>query len=158
MMIDKLKAMSRDELVNLAATQGVQVHHKSKPETIIKAIVDKINNPPVVAQEATKSVKKEPVFSTPEQVEEAIADIKQNNPNFRAIYDEESRSVTFQCNGAEDSVTLSLDLKRNDHWPCIYKKAKLVARGRLAPRGLNNHFESLNSASGKNAYTNTVLC
>lgn len=150
---ENMKKMSREELVKFADTQGVQVHWKAKPETIIKQVMDKVSTPPkpVVKEEAKSTAPKEAVFNTRDQVEAALAHIKEKQPAFETIYSDEDKVVTFRCKGAENCMNMSVPLQ----W--MVKQAQLVSRGRLVPMGLNEHFESLNSASGKNAYTNTVL-
>lgn len=152
MMIEKLQAMTREELVALAVTQGVQVHHKAKPETIIKQIVDKISQP--LQQDVTDprlAPVREAVWLTREQVEQGIAPIKARVPEFETIFQDDDTTVTFKCKGAEDSMSLTVPYR----W--MMQKAQIVSRGRLSPMGLNPHFDSMNSATGKNAYTNTVL-
>ena len=105
---------------------------------------------------------KEVVFSTKEQVEEAIADIKARCPGFESIYEDESRCVTFRYKGAEDCVNLSVPLKPSPEKPLgvgnIYARAKLVSKGRIALMGHDvREFGNLPGAGGKNAYTNNVL-
>jgi len=151
---ENLLKMSRDELVKFADTQGVQVHWNAKPETIIKQILDHLAHPPKKEAEPVDPrlvAPKEAVFNTPEELEKALAQIKQRVPAFETKYDAEEKTVHFKCKGAEECHNLSVPL----HW--LVKRAQLVSRGRLVPMGLNEHFESLNSASGKNSYTNTVL-
>lgn len=154
MNFEKLKSMSRDELVHLADSQGVQVHWNAKPETIIKQIIDKVSHPPKPKTEIVDTrliAAKEAVFNTEAEIEAALAIIKSKVPQFETIYDKDDRCVTFRCKGAEECHNMSVPL----HW--LVKRAQLVSRGRLVPLGLNQHFESLNSATGKNAYTNIVL-
>lgn len=162
MIIDKLQKMSREELVDLAITQGLpKPHHKSKPESIIKMIMDAVTHPAKPAKEAQAEVVKQPlVYSTPEEVEAAIADIKAKVPGLQSIYDNDAKCVTFRYNGAEDCVNLSVRLKARPEYPMgtsIYNKAKSVARGRFALRGHDlQNFDNLN-VNGRNAYTNAVL-
>lgn len=151
MLIDNLKKMSLDELKAFAASQGIHHHHAAGIEKIMQAIVDQLGQPQVNdIVDPRKLAPKEPVWNTKEQVEAAIAPIRDKNPAFEAIYDDVDRTVTFRCKGAEDCLNMSVPL----HW--LRQKAQVVSRGRMALMGLNQHFDQLN-ASGANAYTNTVL-
>lgn len=165
MNFDHLKAMSAEQLVVLAAQSGVKFHPRAKTETIvkqarenpdafIKRILEAVQTPAVKPTEFVDprlAASKAPVFNTEAEVEAALAAIKQRVPEFRTIYDANDRTVTFNCKGAEECHNLSVPL----HW--LVKRAQLIMRGRLVPMGLNEHFESLNSSTGKNSYTNTVL-
>lgn len=162
MLLNNLDKLSRDELVVLAMKQGLpKPHHKTKSENIIKIIMDSVVNPVKPIHDKVSVPVPTPItFSTPEQVEEAIADIKAKTPALQSIYDNEAKCVTFRCNGAEDCVSLSVRLKARPEYPMgtsIYNKAKSVSRGRFALRGHDlQTFDNIN-ASGKNAYTNAVL-
>lgn len=162
MNFENLKKLSRDELVVLAMKQGLpKPHHKTKPESIIKVIMDSVEHPAIPKREELKlAPKPDPVFATKEEVEAAIADIKARVPEFQSIYDDESRCVTFRCKGAEDCISLSVPIKANPKFPmglCIYNKAKMVSRGRLAPRAHSYEHFDRGVAGGTNAYTNLVL-
>jgi hypothetical protein len=151
MIADKLKAMSRDELVTLAMQHGIpKPHHKTSEDSIIKLIMDKVTYPTQPKEEA-KTDKKEPVFATHEQVEKLIAPIVAKAPNFQVTFDDESRSVIFRCNGAEDSMSLSVAPR----W--MAEKARIVSRGRLALRGHSATAFDPGNAGGNSAYTNVVL-
>ncbi len=162
-MIDNLQKMSRDELVVLAMKQGLpKPHHKAKPESIIKIIMDSIAHPAKELNDnkSVQAPKAAPLFASKEEVEEAIADIKARVPEFQSIYDDEAHCVTFRCRGAEDCISLSVPVRPRPQYPmgmCIYNKAKMVSRGKLALRGHSERdFDHMN-AGGKNAYTNVVL-
>lgn len=150
-IIDKLRDMKREELLSLAATQGVQVHWKAKNETIIKQIVEKISQS---TQQGLKHVAEKPstpVFhNTPEEVEEMLSTIKMKVPSFESIYDRDENTWTFRCKGAEECGNLDIPMR------VIQRKAAIIARGKIALRGLNDHFDKTN-ASGLSAYTNSVL-
>lgn len=158
MNFDNLKKLSREQLVEVAGKQGIPVHHKAKPETIIKQILDHTLVPqkPQVAAEAEyidprlKSVK-EPIYNTKEQVEAMLSKIRATKPEFESHYDDEARSVTFRYKGAEDCHNLSVPL----HW--LKVKADIVARGRIAPMGHDTREWGSIHAQGPNAYTNTIL-
>lgn len=152
-LLENLKAMNRDELVKFADTQGVRVHHKAKPETIIKQIIDAVSHPIPPAQESVDArlmAQKEPVFNTPALLEQAISHITTKYPDFKIVYSEENKVVTFSYKGSEECHNMSVPLS----W--LKDRARLVSRGRIAPLG-RPEFDSLNSAIGRNAYTNTVL-
>jgi hypothetical protein len=154
MNLDNLKSMSREQLVQLAITQGLSPHHKAKPETIIQQIIDKAFVPQAPQTEAVDPrLTKTPhvaVFNTPEEVEAMVADIKARQPKFTTQYNDEERTVKFSCNGAEQTHNLSVPLR----W--LKVKATEVSRGRAALMGLNDQFDKL-PVSGNNGYTNTVL-
>lgn len=151
MKFDNLKDMSRDELVVLAMKQGLpKPHHKTSAENIIKLIVDTFEHP------ATKSIdaqveKKSAVFASKEQIELLVSPLKQKNPKFETIYDDEAKCVTFRYNGAEDCMSMSV----SPRW--MYEKAKLINRGRLALKGHTTTNFDHGNATGHNAYTNVVL-
>ncbi len=151
MMIEKLEAMTRDQLVELAMQQGLpKPHHKTKPESIIKVIMDSVTHP-ATPKQAEAVVKKEAVFMTKQEIETMIAPIKARVPNFQTIYDNENRCVTFRFNGAEDCMSMSVAPR----W--MYEKARMVSRGRLALKGHSSeHFER-GTSTGISAYTNVVL-
>ena len=163
MIADNLAKMSREELVVLAMKQGLpKPHHKTKPASIIKLILDSVTHPMKQANEAQEkpAEEKEIVFATREQVEEVIAEIKAQLPTFQSIYDDVARCVTFRYNGAEDCMSLSLRLlpsRANPGGLSILTRAKAISRGRFALRGRDaGDFDRIN-ATGKNAYTNVVL-
>lgn len=159
MLINKLKSMSRDELKEFARSQGVQHHHKATADNILKAIVEQIGQQPKpqrradeTPEEKIERIKAErTVHHTQEDVEAILLKNKEKQPALTwEFYDD--HSVTVRCKGAETSFNLDIPAKT------IQRQLDLhVMRGRLALMGLNPHFDSMNSASGKNAYTNTVL-
>lgn len=155
MLIDNLKKMSRDELMAFAASQGIQHHHKAGAEKILQAIVEQLNQPPKPKVEDVVDPRnvatKEPVWNSKEQIDAMLTPILAKQPAFEVHYDDTDRTVTFRCKGVEDCLSMSVPL----HW--MKAKAQVVARGRIALMGLNQHFDQMNSATGKNAYTNTVL-
>lgn len=157
MNFDNLKTMKREQLVELAGKQGLNVHHKAKPETIIKQIMDHVlvsQKPQVAADpmvDPRLAAKRPEHNNTPEQVDAILAPIKARVPEFEVKYDLEENTWHFRCKGAEECGNLSIPLR------IIKMKADTVSRGRLVLMGLTPHFDTMNSALGKNAYTNTVL-
>ncbi len=151
MIADNLKNLSRAELVTLAMQHGLpKPHHKTSEESIIKLIMDKVAHPPV-AKEVEKPEKKEPVFATREQVEKMLEPIIAKAPNFQAIFVDDDKNVIFRCNGAEDSMSMSV----SPRW--MAEKARIVSRGRLALRGHSATAFDPGNAMGNSAYTNVVL-
>lgn len=152
MNFDNLKAMSKEQLRELAGKQGLKIHHSAKPETIIKHIMEAALTPqpkPAMQHQAEKPQR--PVdHNTQAEVEEALADIKRRIPEFKTIYNEEENTVHFRCKGAEECVNLAIPLR------VIKMKAQNISRGKLALIGLNDHFDRT-TAGGNSAYTNTVL-
>lgn len=153
MIADNLQKLSRDELVVLALKQGLpKPHHKTSPESIIKIIMDTVTHPAKPAKDGGPPViRKEAVFATKEQIEQMVAAIKERNPKFETIYDDEARCVTFRCNGAEDCMSMSV----SPRW--MLSKAQVVSRGRLVLKGHTATNFDMGNATGKNAYTNVVL-
>ncbi len=148
-LIENMKKMSRDELVKFADSQGVQCHWKAKPETIIKAVMDRVSNPVKPVEEESAPVIKPIVWVSKDEMEKILAPIKARQPAFEAIYDDETRSVTFRCRGAEDSHSLSTRAS------ILKQKAESVARGRKL---LLAHPEfDKGNAGGNSAYTNVVI-
>ena len=149
MNFDNLKTMSREQLVQLANTQGVPVHHKAKPETIIKAIMDKTLTPQQTQslQHAAEKPVAPVVKHTAEEVEAAIASIKARVPAFQASYTEDNWH--FKCNGVEEVGNLAIPLR------VIVMKAGNVSKGRRVMRRLSDFGDIVNSPN--NAYTNSVL-
>lgn len=155
----KLKSMSRDELLNLARTQGLTVHHRSKEETIIKAIMDSLQ--PQQPQAETKvepQISQRPVApmvcNTQDDVERAIANVKARKPQFRSEYDGDV--WTFSYIGSSGRVLHAESGNLNIPLRTIVAVANKIAQGPIALMALNQHFDSM-VATGPNAYTNTVL-
>lgn len=152
MNFDTLKDRTPEELREIAGRQGLKVHYKAKPETVIKQIMEAALLPQIqtpmqhVAEAAQVSVD----HCTPEQVEEAIAKIKAKVPGFESHYDTDENTWHFRCRGAEECGNLDIPIR------VIVMKAGTISRGRISPMGLTHEFDSIN-AGGKNAYTNTVL-
>jgi len=147
-----LNKMTREQLLKLAGTQGIKIHPRAKEETIIKHIIENSVTPqtkPQMQHEAQKP--QAPVdHNTPEDVEAAIAKIKERAPQFESSYNTQDNTWHFRCKGAEECGNLDIPLR------VIVMKANTISRGRLVPMGLNQHFDQL-PVSGKNGYTNTVL-
>lgn len=147
MRAENLKKLSREELVDLAITQGLpKPHHKAKLETIIKNILDVAEHPPKPEIKADKE-KPVPVFLTEEEVERLVAPLKAKVPEFKTDYDHESRCVTFSCKGAENCMNLSTAATT------MMRYAGYVSAGKRAPRALAVD----RTATGNNAYTNAIL-
>lgn len=149
---NQLKGMSREQLLKLAGKQGLKVHWKAKPETIIKQIMDHTLVPqkPQVAEDKAKPAKKE-YRNTREDIEAFLQKNKARQPNLMWKFNDDD-SFTVSCKGAEDCF--------NMHQPFTVIQRHLdlhVMRGALRPMGHSReHFES-GVATGKSAYTNVVL-
>lgn len=150
MNISELNNHSPEQLRELAGKMGLHVHHKAGKDTIIKQIVDSTQPKPKQSMEHPAQAPVAPKISTsPEEVDEAIAKIKEAKPAFQAIYPGDGTWI-FKFNGAEDSGSLCQPLRT------IVAKAHNVARGRIALRSLNNHFGDV-PTPGNSVYTNIVL-
>lgn len=151
MNFEHLKTMKPDELRVIAGKQGLKIHHKAKPETIIKQIMESVLTPQAPAMQHIAEAPQAAVdHNTPEEIEAAIAKIKERQPAFISAYSIEENTWHFSCKGTEECGNMAIPLR------VIVMKAGTISRGRLAPRGLTHEFERLNS-SPKNAYTDTVL-
>ncbi len=94
---------------------------------------------------------KSPVFhNTPDDIEAMLAPIKAKVPQFESIYNTDENTWYFRCKGSEECGNMSIPMR------VIAIKARTVSRGRLALMGMNDHFDKT-AATGKSAYTNTVL-
>lgn len=151
----KLKAMTQPELLNLARSQGLQVHHKNKPETLIEAIMNSLQpQAPQVVQ--TENVVTKPSHSnTVEAVEAAIAKIKERSPNLRTSYDDDVFS--FQYVSASGRITREESGNINIPMHTIVQIATNIAKGPMALIGMNSHGFDNMVVGEKSAYTNTVL-
>lgn len=150
MNFDKLKALPREKLVELAGKQGVHVHHKAKAETIARLIMEKTLVPQQQPQSMQHVAEKPaaPVYhNTPEDVEAAIAHIKARSPQFESSYSE--NNWLFKCLGAEEVGNLSIPMR------VIVMKAGNVAKGRRVPRRLDGFGDI--STKAHSAHTNNVL-
>lgn len=152
MNFDNLKTLSPDQLRELAGKQGLKVHHKAKPETIIKQIIESALKPatPAEMQHVAEKPQQPVHHNTPDDVEAAIADIKAKIPQFESRYDLDENTWYFKCKGAEECGNLAIPMR------IIKLKAASVSRGRIALMGLDGHFDRGN-AGGNSAYTNSVL-
>lgn len=166
MNFDQLKALPREQLVATAHKLQLQVHHKAKPETIAKQIWEK-TYPNVTAKPTEDNyvdprlkAKKEDVYLTVEQVEDAVAPIKKERPQFETRYfdldgfevknPEEARVVQFSCLGAVESHNMTTPQR------VLRNRASLVKQGKIALMAHREHFDK-GVSTGHNAYTNSVL-
>lgn len=152
MNFEHLKTMDASQLREIAGKQGLHVHHKAKNETVIKQIMESALLPksPTPEMQHMAAQPAKPVYNhTEEDIEALIAPIKARIPQFEAIYPNDGTWI-FRCKGAEESGNMSIPPR------VIKMKAENVSRGRLILMGLNEHFDKT-TASGNNAYTNSVL-
>lgn len=130
-----------DELKNLAATQGLKIHHRMKnAQKIAQAIIDKIAEPPKhdLRHPAEKNNPKPIRINTEEEVREVCKRFF-DKPGFIAIFNDDD-TWHFKCKGAEDSGHMSVPLR------VILWKAESVARGANAPRMVKIDGETMMSA------------
>lgn len=153
MNFDNLKSMKREQLLELAGKQGLQIHPRCKDETIIRHIMEKAAAP----QATTPNLQHEAAapqlsvdHNTPEEVEAAIATIKKREPQFESKYSADENTWHFRCKGAEECGNLDIPLR------VIVMKAGTISRGRLMLRGLTEQFDRT-AAGGNSAYTNVVI-
>lgn len=140
MNFENLTKLPIEELRTLAAQHGIKPHHKAKPETLAKQIIDKVVNPAPKKQEMQHPAQKPaaaPVINTEEQVREAC----------KAYFSREGYEVTFtgetwhfKYAGAEDTGHMSVPLR------IIRMKAESVARGARKPVTINFDGERIMAA------------
>lgn len=149
MNFENLKKLDINQLRELAIKQGLTPHHRSKPDTLIKAIIEHATTPAKQPQMQHPAEKKQeaPKLNTEEEVRTACAVFFQK-PGFEANFTEETWH--FKCKGSEDSGHLSVPMR------VIKMKAESVSRGARRPRGMEG-YDSLPGSNPTNAYTNTVL-
>lgn len=152
MNFENLKTMTREQLRDLAIKQGLSPHHKAKSETIIKIIMEAALTPQKLPE--MQHVAEKPVApvdrNTPEEIETAIAKIRERQPKLETRYDAEENTWHFRCLGAEECGNMDIPLR------VIVSRASIISRGRLVMRGMTEHFDRTMSAPNS-AYTDVVL-
>jgi hypothetical protein len=152
MRFDNLKELPREQLVILAAKQGLSVHHKAKPETIIKQIMDNLTpQKPQVSQEKDVAKEKKEVKNTETQIVALLEEAKQRQPKLEWEINAEERTFHARCAGAEACFNWDQPLTVIQRHLTLH-----VLRGAMRPRAINEHFDQLHN-SPKNAYTGNVL-
>ena len=124
MDFDKLKDLSREELVHLAVRQGLTPHHRSKPETIIKQIIEAATTPPKPPLQSMEHPAEKKMPDAAVNTEEAVREACKAffaKPGFEAIFT--PTTWHFRCRGAEDSGHMSTIMR------VIRMKADTVSRG-----------------------------
>jgi len=117
-----------DALKNLAAMQGLKIHHAMKnPQKIAQAIIDKVAEPPKhdLRHPAEKPQQQPARCNTQEEVREVCKRFF-DKPGFLVTFEDDT--WRFQCKGAEDSGHMSVPLR------VIQWKAEVVSRGANAPK------------------------
>lgn len=158
--LNRLKSMSKEQLIDIARQVNAPVHHANKPETIVENIINtvmqqSIANPDKQKQEQ-KPEKKEAVFLTESELESALAGLKERYKAFTTTYDHEARCVVMKYNDGRyrHSETMSLSCSL----PKFIRKATEIARGPLVMRALRQEdWGNLGGNAAKNGYTETVL-
>lgn len=156
--LNRLKTMSKQELIDIAKQVNAPYHHKNSEHTLVENIINKVMAPVVEnAPKAQEKAEKVTVFVTEDELESALASIKDARKAFSTTYDHEAQAVTFKYNDGRyrhaETISLSAPLTK------LKRHAETVARGPLVLRSRNpEDFGGLISApDGKNAYTNAVL-
>lgn len=158
--LNRLKTMSREELIDIARQVNAPHHHKNTPKTLVENIINTVMRQSLdhadkqVPDKPLKS--KEPVFITEAELEAAFAPVKERYKAFSTIYDHESRCVVLRYNDGryKHSETMSLSCSL----PKFMRKATEIAKGPLVLRGMRKEdWDSLGGINPKNNYTETVL-
>lgn len=156
--VKDLHKLERPQLVELAIKHGIKPHHKTKPETIIKQLVEAATKqkPQEMKHPAELTNTKEVKVNTVDEVEAVLKAVKERQKRFHVAYNDDGQTWHFMYkndNGKtlrEECGHLSVPLR------IILQKANSVAQGPIFPRAMNEHFDSLN-VSEKNGYTKNVL-
>lgn len=156
--LNRLKSMTQNELINIARQVNAPHHHKNSPETLIENIINKVMeqslNRPDKPEEP--KIKKEAVFLSEDELESALASIKERKKAFSTVYDHENKCVTLKYNDGryKHSETMSLSCSL----PKFIRKATEISKGPLV---LISHktedWGHLGGNAAKNQYTETVL-
>lgn len=159
--LNRLKSMTKDELIDIARQVNAPHHHANKPETIIESIINTVmqttlnTNTPDKQKQGAEKPKDVAVFLTEEELEQALAPIKAKYPAFSTHYDHECRCVSLRYNDGrhKHAETMSLSCSKTK----FLRKAQEIARGPLMPRALKKEDFGAYGAKPQNAYTETVL-
>lgn len=123
MNFDNLSKMPLQELRVLAAQHGIKAHHKAKPETIARQIIEKVSEPKQEMKHVAEKPK-EAVLNTEEQVREACRPYMAKD-GFNAVFTD--TTWHFSCRGSEDTGHMSVPLR------IIKMKAEMVSHGARKP-------------------------
>ena len=147
--LQQLKMMSREQLVDTAKQQGLKVHGKAKPETIINQIMANMV-PPTQTDKAEPKAKPAPVVdhNTEEDVLKAVQKLVDRGLEVKFPGD---GTWHFKCRGAEDSGNLSIPLR------VIVMKAGTVAQGARRIRTQSDRDFDAIPTNPQSRYTSTVL-
>jgi hypothetical protein len=131
MNFDELKSRDIADLRKLAAQYGIRTHHKQKPETIAKLIVEFVANKPTGEQlkHPAEQPQKEPLKINSEDEIRATIARQLEKPGFTADFPGDDTWL-FRCRGAEEAGHMSVPLR------VIRSKAESVSRGAISPRGI----------------------
>lgn len=150
MDINNLKNLPREDLVKLAAQYGVPVHHKAKPEKIIRDIGEAISTQakPKVAEAKPEAPKKVVVIQTEDDVRASINHVLAKEGYLIKFNGDDT--VTFRYKGAEECIHLSSSPLK------IKRVAEDVAKGARRIMALTQEFDATNP-NAVSQYTKTVL-
>lgn len=154
--LNRLKVMSREELVQLAKETNTPHHHNNTKEKLIEGITNKVFEKPKQTEKKVELESQETIFLTEEELEAVFAPIKASRPAFSTVYDHESNCVTMRYNDGRyrhaETMNLSCPMTK------FKRKAAEIAKGPLLmPTHRTEDWERLGASSGKNAYTAVVL-
>ncbi len=156
--MNRLKTMSREELVQLAKETNTPHHHKNTKEKLIEGITNKVFEKPKQAEKKTELVAepKKTIFLTESELEEVFAPFKAQRAAFSTVYDHEAHCVTMRYNDGRyshaETMSLSCPITK------FRRKAQEIVKGPLLmPTHREQDWERIGSSSGKNAYTAVVL-
>lgn len=156
--LNRLRAMKKEELIEVARQVNAVYHVNNKAETIVDSIINKVMEQtlttPKDKQHEIPKVK-EPIFLTEQQVEVALAALKERNRAFSTIYNTEDNCITLRYNDGRykhaETINLSCSLTK------LVRKANEIVKGPLVPRSLKTEEWSHLGGNEKNKYTEVVL-
>jgi hypothetical protein len=156
--LNRLKSMTKEELIGIAQQVNAPHHHMNKPETLVEAIINKVMEQSLAKPTQTETVKSkaEAVFLTEDALEAALAPLKAKYAALSTVYDHGARCVTLRYNDGrfKHSETMSLSCSL----PKFLRKAHEIGKGPLVLRGLKqDEWGRLGGNQGKNIYADTVI-
>lgn len=158
--LNRLKSMTKDELIDVARQVNAPFHVNNKNETLVENIINHVmqsslNKPAQKKKNESEDEDEEPTFLTEDELEAAFARIKERAPYFSTVYDHEAHCVTMSyINGRyKHSETMNLSCSL----PKFIRKATEIARGPLILQDAEGDWEKLGGNKPHSAYASTVL-
>lgn len=157
MDLNRLKTMTKEQLIDIAKQVNAPVHHMNKSETIIENIINTVMQ--TTLSKPTEAAKEpeinEPVFLTESELEAALAPIKEKYKAFSTLYNHDEKCVTMRYNDGRykhaETMSLSCPLTK------FTRKAMEIAKGPLILRGQPGDWGKLGGVNPNNAYSESVL-